>query len=370
MTQVPQIGDYGNWNGSNGGGPMCLRNNVPPYQGLPLGRNNTFEITNVEGFNNIGASMTISYVGNPCPDQLSDLPIHYECVNPGDPCLAVPPSITDPAYPGPWLAQDLPTCTANCQPPPPSGCTDPNAINYDPIAVIDDGSCQYVGCTSGAFPSFQFPTTNPAGNACDPNANYHTWAGGYTTSGNSFTWYGGTITDPLTGNVYNNGDLIPDILINLVNANQSSYCEWCDDFAQYGGTSSQFMDWLPIWHSPQQTQPWLSTPIPTPPEAHCCCCPGQGGGPFNPTMALSVAPPFDDTGIDPTDIDRDREPTLDKCCAWCATVDPNIPSKPPAGCQDFDCNNCPGFKKPKPTFVIPENLKKVLQRRAGIKKQL
>lgn len=372
ITQVPQVGDYIDWFGSTQVGyPMCRGNQIPPYQGLPQGRHNYFEITFVQGHNpgTGGTPMTKAYVGNPCPDQLSDLPIHYECVTPGNPCVAIQPSVTDPAYPGPWLAQDEPTCLANsgCAI---NGCTDPNAQNYNPAATVDDGSCLYPGCTSGAFPSFQFSTTNPTGNACDPNANYHTWAGGYTTSGNSFTWYGGTITDPFSSNVYDNGDLIPDVLINLVNANQSSYCEWCDDFAQGGGTSSQFMDWLPIWHSPQQTQPWLSTPIPTPPEAHCCCCPGQGGGPFNPTMTLSVAPPFDDTGIDPIDIDKDRKPKLDKCCAWCATVDPNIPSKPPAGCQDFDCNNCPRFKKPKPTFVIPENLKKVLQRRAGIKKQL
>ena len=33
-----------------------------------------------------------------------------------------------------------------CQPPPPPpvlGCTDPDAINYDPAATVDDGSCQF-----------------------------------------------------------------------------------------------------------------------------------------------------------------------------------------------------------------------------------
>ena len=33
-----------------------------------------------------------------------------------------------------------PTC---CPPNPPGGCTDPNAINYNPNAVADDGSCEY-----------------------------------------------------------------------------------------------------------------------------------------------------------------------------------------------------------------------------------
>lgn len=30
----------------------------------------------------------------------------------------------------------------------PSGCTDPGACNYDPVAVTDDGSCTYPGCTN------------------------------------------------------------------------------------------------------------------------------------------------------------------------------------------------------------------------------
>ena len=35
------------------------------------------------------------------------------------------------------------------QPPPVEGCTDPDAINYDPTATVDDGSCEYpiTGCT-------------------------------------------------------------------------------------------------------------------------------------------------------------------------------------------------------------------------------
>ena len=30
-----------------------------------------------------------------------------------------------------------------------AGCTDPTALNYDPLANSDDGSCTYAGCTSG-----------------------------------------------------------------------------------------------------------------------------------------------------------------------------------------------------------------------------
>ena len=37
-------------------------------------------------------------------------------------------------------------CTEDCNPPP-TGCTDPLAINYDPNAQVDDGSCEYqTGC--------------------------------------------------------------------------------------------------------------------------------------------------------------------------------------------------------------------------------
>ena len=28
------------------------------------------------------------------------------------------------------------------------------------------------------------------------------------------------------------------------------------------------------------------------------------------------------------------------CCDWCATVDPNVFSIPPVGCEDWNCDNC------------------------------
>ena len=40
--------------------------------------------------------------------------------------------------------------------------------------------------------------------------------------------------------------------------------------------------------------------------------------------------------------DSNLEPTVD-CCAWCATVDPNVPSIPPVGCEDWNCDNCDGI---------------------------
>ena len=45
------------------------------------------------------------------------------------------------------------------------GCTDPNAINYDPNATIDDGSCQFCGCTDDTAVNY-----NPAATSnCDPD---------------------------------------------------------------------------------------------------------------------------------------------------------------------------------------------------------
>ncbi len=43
-----------------------------------------------------------------------------------------------PAY------KDEQGCNNACQTP---GCTDPEAANYNELAVVDDGSCQYIGCT-------------------------------------------------------------------------------------------------------------------------------------------------------------------------------------------------------------------------------
>lgn len=43
-----------------------------------------------------------------------------------------------------WINNGTPGAENSTEP---QGCTDPNADNYDPIAIIDDGSCIYLGCT-------------------------------------------------------------------------------------------------------------------------------------------------------------------------------------------------------------------------------
>tara|TARA_R110002167_G_scaffold143478_1_gene332789 strand:+ start:60 stop:1268 length:1209 start_codon:yes stop_codon:yes gene_type:complete len=245
------------------------------------------------------------------------------------------------------------------QPCGPEGCTDPTMFNYDPLACYDDGSCT-PGCLSGANPSFNFTNT------CDANASYLTWPSYYTAPmpspqiqpSSTFTWFGNTIFDPLTGTNINSGDSVMSNSINMLLANQGSYCEWCDDIASSGGVSSNMTDYFPIWHDAVPPGgPWSPTVGLTPPDAHCCCCPGQGGGPMNPGAQLSAQMGGGTNGP--------IAPTQEKiCCDWCATVDPNKPSKPPKGCFDFNCKDCRGFK-PKPT-VIPEHLKRALQIKAGI----
>ena len=47
-------------------------------------------------------------------------------------------------------------CIQNCLPPPVSGCTDPCAVNYNPAAGIDDGSCEYKACLDPLATNFQF----------------------------------------------------------------------------------------------------------------------------------------------------------------------------------------------------------------------
>jgi hypothetical protein len=65
-----------------------------------------------------------------------------------------------------------------------SGCTYMDAENYDPAAIIDDGSCEYTGCTDMAAANYNpiasiddgscvtVGCMDPEGYDYDPNANY------------------------------------------------------------------------------------------------------------------------------------------------------------------------------------------------------
>jgi len=56
----------------------------------------------------------------------------------------------------------------SCEYPILSGCTDPNSVNYNPLAVIDDGSCQYVPVFTPIL-----GCTNPFASNYNPNANFN-----------------------------------------------------------------------------------------------------------------------------------------------------------------------------------------------------
>ena len=47
-------------------------------------------------------------------------------------------------------------CQANCLPPSTDGCTDPCAINYDPSATNDDGTCEYKACLEPTASNFEY----------------------------------------------------------------------------------------------------------------------------------------------------------------------------------------------------------------------
>ena len=62
-----------------------------------------------------------------------------------------------------------PSKTGGYTPPPPvPGCTDPNALNYDPLANVDNGSCvaKVYGCTIKTDPNTGIDNQN-----YDPLAN-------------------------------------------------------------------------------------------------------------------------------------------------------------------------------------------------------
>ena len=67
--------------------------------------------------------------------------------------------------PGTGLGQysTLSDCQINCLPPPVIGCTDPCAVNFNPAATVDDGSCLFKACLD--------PTAANQYWSCDCNAN-------------------------------------------------------------------------------------------------------------------------------------------------------------------------------------------------------
>ena len=77
------------------------------------------------------------------------------CIYPSWDCDPITGTCFDPGDgSGPYPTQM--SCNLQCQPPPPDGCTDPCAVNYDAGAINDDGSCLFKACLDPAASNFQF----------------------------------------------------------------------------------------------------------------------------------------------------------------------------------------------------------------------
>ena len=73
-----------------------------------------------------------------------------------------------------------------------AGCTDPNADNYDPAATIDDGSCSFLGCLNPLACNY-----DPQANEADDSCEYESCIGCMNPEACNFD-PGFTISDPLS----------------------------------------------------------------------------------------------------------------------------------------------------------------------------
>ena len=88
------------------------------------------------------------------------------------------------------------------------GCTDPNAVNYDPLATVDDGSCDYLGCTNTDADNYDPDATIDDGSCewygcTDPLADNYSFPGSSVDGPNGIFTY-------LTGNAVDDGSCLYD----------------------------------------------------------------------------------------------------------------------------------------------------------------
>ena len=139
----PQITRFGRINGNT-----PTPNDVNTYITLPQQANSKFRVVQLLGPAQPGSvtSVALDYMGGaanplpPCPQLQQDCCSMPSMCNTSETCTSLP---------GAANCQCVPTIM-----PPPNvyGCMDPNALNYNPNATSDDGSCDY-----------QTPTPRPGG---------------------------------------------------------------------------------------------------------------------------------------------------------------------------------------------------------------
>jgi hypothetical protein len=127
---------------------------------------------------------------------------NYACLNPAainyvNPANMANPAPCDAANPGCTNVSN-PPCTGPgsgfgqcCELQQPDGCTDPNAMNYDPTAIIDDDSCCYFTDQSVTFQMERIGCGDAtAGDNPDVNGYCNDGSGHPLYSGNTYVGYG------------------------------------------------------------------------------------------------------------------------------------------------------------------------------------
>jgi hypothetical protein len=161
------------------------------------------------------------------------------CTVPGGlaPALAQQPGCTDSNALNfdPLATVDDGSCLYGIQ-----GCTDPAALNYDPVATVDNGSCVYVfyGCTDpnaanynpvanaddGSCYYYYYGCTDPGAYNYDPNANWDDGSCQYYTYG---------CTDPTADNYdptayYDDGSCYYGGTSGCTDPNAANYDPWAN----------------------------------------------------------------------------------------------------------------------------------------------
>ena len=184
---------------------------------------------------------------------------------------------------------------------PPDNCPSPPPDTYDCDQTWGNYGCVVNAQGTGAYSGQGSSAANLAAcqsscvqPACNPNAVFHSWPSYYpNTAQQSWTWQHPqnlsiNLHPQFTGNqTINPGDTLDGSWVNIYNATQGTYCEWCVDWDN--ATAGPFDG---------RTGVWVGGPYD---NSMCDCCPG--GGQPGPLLSTKPKPSDDDT-----DIPYEREP--------------------------------------------------------------